>query len=107
VNKEHIGLSEGDLVSLLALVRTGKVSEAIAIVEAMPNPMDASVAFIELSSQTYRELRDVTSMVALGNAGTQFALLKAASCGDSVAAEKLKKYARMLAFNTAANCWPG
>jgi len=99
--------SEPDFASLLALVRTGKVVEAISIVEAIPDPMAASVAFIELSKQVYREFRDVSSMVALGNAGTQFALLKAASSENSADAEKFRNYARILAFNTAANCWPG
>jgi hypothetical protein len=95
------------LVSLLALVQTGKVAEAISIVEAIPNPMEASVAFIELSRQAYRELHDISSMVALGNAGTQFALSKAASSEDSADADKLRRSAKILAFNTAANCWPG
>ena len=98
---------EADFVALLSLVQTGKVAEAISIVEAIPNPMEASVAFLELSRQTYRELHDVSSMVALANAGTQFALLKAASAQEPADAEKLRKYAKTLAFNTAANCWPG
>jgi tetratricopeptide (TPR) repeat protein len=99
--------SEVDLVSLLALIQTGKVIEAISIVEANPNPMEASAAFIELSRQAYREVKDISSMVAIGNAGTQFALSKAASSENSADAEKLKKSARILAFNSAANCWPG
>ena len=107
MGKRDIGPSEVDLVSLLALVQTGKVAEAISIVEAIPNPMEASVAFIELSRQAYRELHDISSMVALGNAGTQFALSKAASSEDSADADQLRKSAKILAFNTAANCWPG
>ena len=83
MNKEDTSPSEADFVSLLAFVQTGKVVEAIAIVEAIPNPMEASVAFIELSKQTYRELQDISSMVALGHAGTQFALSKAASSENS------------------------
>jgi hypothetical protein len=107
MSKHDIGPSEVDFVSLLALVQAGKVAETISIVEAIPNPMEASVAFIELSRQAYREVKDISSMVALGNAGTQFALLKAASSENSEDAEKLRKYAKILAFNTAANCWPG
>jgi len=99
--------SETDFVSLLALVQAGKVVEAISIVEAIPNPTEASVAFIELSKKVYRELHDISSMIALGNAGTQFVLLKSGSSGNSTDAEKLRKYAKTLAFNTAANCWPG
>ena len=83
MNKEDTSPSEADFVPLLAFVQTGKVVEAIAIVEAIPNPMEASVAFIELSKQTYRELQDISSMVALGHAGTQFALSKAASSENS------------------------
>lgn len=107
MNQEGTSLNEMDLVSLLALVQTGKVADAIAVVKANPNPMEASAAFIELSKQTYRDLKDVSSMVALGNAGTQFAVSKAASSENSADAEKLRKYAKVLAFNTAANCWPG
>lgn len=107
MNKEDTSLNEMDLVSLLALVQTGKVADAIAVVKANPNPMEAAAAFIELSKQTYRDLKDVSSMVALGNAGTQFAVSKAASSENFADAEKLRKYAKVLAFNTAANCWPG
>lgn len=107
MNKEGTGLSEVDFDSLLALVQTGKVVEAIAIVEALPDPMEASIAFIELSRQAHREVKDVSSMLALGNAGTQFALLEAASSENLADAQRLKRYAKTLAFNTAANCWPG
>ena len=107
MSKEDIGPSEVDFISLLAFVQAGKVVEAISIVEAIPNPMEASVAFIELSRQAYREVKDISSMVALANAGTQFALLNAASSENAADAEKLRKYAKILAFNTAANCWPG
>ncbi len=106
-NEEDTSAREANLVSLLALVQTGKVVDAISRVEAISNPMEASGAFIELSRQVYRKLKNVSSMVALGNAGTEFALLKAASSGNSADAEKLKEYAKILAFNTAANCWPG
>jgi len=107
MNNEIISPGEPDFVSLLALVGNGKVIEAISIVEAIPDPMEAAIAFMELARRTYRELKDVSSMVTLANAGTQFALLKAASSENSADAEKLKKQARILAFNTAANCWPG
>jgi hypothetical protein len=107
MSDEHTRPGEADFVALLSLVQTGKVAEAISIVETIPNPMEASVAFIELSRQTYRELHDVSSMVALANAGTQFALLKAASSQEPADAGQLRKYARTLAYNTAANCWPG
>jgi hypothetical protein len=107
MSKENTGLNDLDFVSLLAFVQNGKVDEAIAIVKASPNPMEASMAFIELSRHTYRDLRDISSMVALASAGTQFALSKAASCEKSGDEEQLKRYAKVLAFNTAANCWPG
>lgn len=107
MNKEDTRPSEVDFATLLALVQTGKVVDAISIIEGISDPMDASVAFMELSKQTYRGLQDVSSMVALGNAGTQFALRKAASSENSADAEKLKTSAKTLAFNTAANCWPG
>lgn len=107
MHQEKLGPSEAHLASLLSLVQTGKVVEAISQLEANPNPMEAAVAFSELSKQTYRQLRNVSSMVALGNAGVHFALLKAASSTNSADAEQFKKYAKILAFNTAANCWPG
>jgi tetratricopeptide (TPR) repeat protein len=107
MNAEANGPSGVDFVSLLRFIRGGEVSEAISVLEAISNPTDASVAFIELARQVYRELKDVSSMIALGNAGTQFALLRAASSGNSAEAEKLRKDAKILAFNTAANCWPG
>ncbi len=104
---DNISSSQADLISLLALVQAGKVVEAISVLKAIPSPIEASLAFNELSQHTYRDLHDVSSMVALANAGTQFALLKAASFENSADSEKLKKSAKVLAFNAAANCWPG
>ena len=107
MHKEDMSPSEVDLDSLHALIQTGKAIEAISIIEAIPNPIEASAAFAELSRRTYRELQDVSSMVALGNAGTQFALRQASTSENSKDAEKLRTQAKTLAFNTAANCWPG
>ena len=107
MHQDKIGPSEAHLASLLALVQNGRVAEAISQLEANPNPMEAAVAFSELSRQTYRQLRNVSSMVALSNAGVQFALAKAASSANSADAAQFRKYAKILAFNTAANCWPG
>ena len=45
MNKEDTSPSEADFVPLLAFVQTGKVVEAIAIVEAIPNPMEAFGCF--------------------------------------------------------------
>ena len=96
-----------DSASLLALVQSGNLAEAISLVKTNANPTEASAAFIDLSRQTYRQLKDVSSMIALGNAGTQFALSQAAASESSADADKLKRNAKVLAFNTAANCWPG
>jgi hypothetical protein len=107
MHQEKIGPREAHLASLLALVQTGKVVEAISQLEANPNPMEAAAAVSELSTQTYRQLRNVSSMIALSNAGVQFALVKAARSANSADAEQFRKYAKILAFNTATNCWPG
>ena len=107
MNKKDISQSEVDFDFLLALVQAGKVAEAISIIEAIPNSIEVSAAFNELSKRTYCELKDVSSMVALANAGTQFALLRSATSDNSDDAEKLRTSAKILAFNTAANCWPG
>ena len=101
--KEDARLNEMNLSSLLALVESGNLPVAISSVKANPDPVEASAAFIELARQTYRQLKDVSSMVAIADAGTQFAL----SQGGTSNASKLKKNAKVLAFNTAANCWPG
>ena len=96
-----------DLPSLLALIQAGKLDEAIAVVKASPNASEASTAFLELSKQTYRDLHDVSSMIALADAGIEFALEKATAVSSDADAGQWKKSAEVLAFNSAANCWPG
>src|SRR5215467_14259029 len=102
--KEDARLNEMNLSSLLALVESGNLPVAISSVKANPDPVEASATFIELARQTYRQLKDVSSMVAIADAGTQFALSQG---GPSVDVGKLRRNAKVLAFNTAANCWPG
>lgn len=71
----------------------------------------------EVAAQRYKDMirilcfqkKDVSRMVMIGRAGIQFALDRAEQLKstDSQRAEELRGSAKQMAYNLAANCWPG
>jgi hypothetical protein len=106
--KKHLDPKQEDLLAraLEALDLRG-LSAAISIVESSENPLEAGILFAEFGRGLYRNRKDVASMIAVGDAGVAFCLQQAASATDAATAEQLKKRAKVIAFNTAANSWPG
>jgi tetratricopeptide (TPR) repeat protein len=83
------------------------VEQAVSIITSCGDPLEAGAAFAALGKVLYRDRKDVTAMIAVGEAGITFCLQKASSTVDAATAATLKKRARVIAYNTAANCWPG
>ena len=86
---------------------TDGASSAISIVKSMEDPIDAATAFADLGKALYRDRKDVESMIAVGGAAVKFCLDHANTATSTTIAEKLKKAAQSISYNTAANCWPG
>src|SRR5262249_32301615 len=83
------------------------VEQAVSIITSCSDPLEAGARFFALCKTLYRDRKDVTAMVAIGEAGITFCLQEARNAVDAATAATLKKRARGIAFNTAANCWPG
>jgi hypothetical protein len=83
------------------------IEEAVSVVTSCGDPLEAGRAFSELGKKLYRERKNVTAMIAIGEAGVAFCLRKANNAARTETATSLKKLARTIAFNTATNCWPG
>jgi hypothetical protein len=86
---------------------THAIAEAVSIITCCGDPIEAGAAFAALGKVLYRDRKDVTAMIAVGEAGVTFCLQEAGSAVDAATAAALRKRARGVAFNTAANCWPG
>ncbi len=71
----------------------------------------------EVAAQRYKDMirilcfqkKDVSRMVMIGRAGIQFALEQAEQMktAEPKRAEELRGLAKQMAYNLAANCWPG
>ena len=91
----------------LSALDANDIAQAVSVITSCGDPVEAGAAFAALGKVLYRDRKDVTAMIAIGEAGIAFCLQQAASAVDAATAAKLKKRARGIAFNTAANCWPG
>jgi hypothetical protein len=83
------------------------IERAVSIITSCGDSLEAGAAFSALGKALYRDRKDVTAMVVVGEAGVTFCLQEARSAMDAATAATLMKRARDIAFNTAANCWPG
>jgi len=83
------------------------IEQAVSVITSCGDPVEAGAAFAALGKALYRDRKDMTAMIAVGEAGVTFCLQEARTAVDAAATATLKKRARGIAFNTAANCWPG
>jgi hypothetical protein len=95
-----------DVASAFACVEQGRVDQAISIIERVGDHLQVAGAYAALVKKAYRELRDVASMLALAEAACRFCLREATEADETVAT-RLKQNAKTIAYNAAANCWPG
>jgi hypothetical protein len=95
------------LADALAAFDAKDVEQAISVITSGRDPLEAGAAFAALGKVLYRDRKDVTRMIAIGEAGVTFCLQEARSAADAATATKLKTRAKNIAYNTAANCWPG
>jgi hypothetical protein len=91
----------------LASIRRGDLTSAIGRVESSGEAEQVGADYARLIKVLYGEHKDVTSMVAVGKAAVRFHLRQSELERDVAAAVKLKTAAKTLAYNVAANCWPG
>jgi hypothetical protein len=83
------------------------VTEIVSSSASNADPKEGASMFVALVKYLYRERKDVPSMITAGEAGVKFCLEAAESATDEILAKDLKTSAKTIAYNTAANCWPG
>jgi hypothetical protein len=76
---------------------------------SISDPIEAAAAYAGLAAFLYKTRKDVGGMLDCGHAGIECLLAAAErkSRTDSALALQLETKAKSLAYNVAANCWPG
>jgi hypothetical protein len=101
-------LRKEDLVDvLIQMIRGQRANDAISVIDAHEDSTAAGAALNSTVKKLYRHYHDVTSMITAGEMGLAYCLRKAALESDDGKTRALKKLGKVIAFNTAANCWPG
>jgi hypothetical protein len=90
----------------LASIRSGDLTSAIGRVES-DDAEQVSANYTRLIKILYGQHKDVTNMAAVGKAAVRYHLRQSELARDVAATVKLKTAAKTLAYNVAANCWPG
>jgi hypothetical protein len=93
----------------LQCIESGDWAGAQRCLEQESDSEKVSEHYAELTKILYGKNKDVSAMVALGRAGVDYQLRQAERvvADDAALSLKLRTAAKTLAFNVAANCWPG
>jgi hypothetical protein len=91
----------------LASIRRSDLTSAIGRVESDAEAEQVSSDYTLLIKILYAQQKDVTNMAAVGKAAVRYHLRRSELARDVAATVKLKTAAKTLAYNVAANCWPG
>ncbi|HLK69457.1 MAG TPA: hypothetical protein VKU19_38765 [Bryobacteraceae bacterium] len=92
---------------LIQMIQDSRLSDLTLAIEAHEDPIAMGSAFASAVRRLYREYSDVSNMLVAGGTGLTYCLSKASRESDHLRARELKKLGRVIAFNTAVNCWPG
>jgi hypothetical protein len=92
---------------LIQMIRGRHGSDPISVIDTHEDPTAIGSALNSVVKKLYREYSDVTNMIVAGNIGLDYCLRKSAAESNEEKRRELKKLGKIIAFNTAANCWPG
>ena len=92
---------------VMRLVESGSFPAAISYLEAGKDAVTVSANYIRFAQSLYKERKDVSRMLDAARRGIAYSLDAAARNELEVTAARLKENAKTIAFNAAANCWPG
>lgn len=93
--------------TLVDLIRDQRLDEAFSIVDAVEDLTALRTALTGIVKSLYRDHHDVANMVVAGQAGVAYCLRRATDAPDEATARELKRLGKAIAYNSAANCWPG
>lgn len=89
------------------LLTAGNVSAAVATVTAIVDARAALEGLAKLCNRAYHDLKSVPTMTAVAWEAVGFGQTCASTAPDSESARQYKARVRAIAYNAAANCWPG
>jgi hypothetical protein len=92
---------------VMRLVESGNFLAAISYLEAGKDAVTVSANYIRFAQSLYKERKDVSRMLDAARRGIAYSVDAAARNELEVTAARLKENAKTIAFNAAANCWPG
>jgi hypothetical protein len=105
---KHIGPElDALLARILRIIDANGIDNAISVIRSNGDPQASGRVFSEISKILYRDRKDVAGMIAVAEAGVTFCLQEALRGKEETTTGTLKKLAKVIAFNSAANCWPG
>jgi hypothetical protein len=80
-----------------------------SVLEADADAAEVAQRYADLAQALYHQRKNVTQMLAVAKAGIAYCLNAAeqAATQDPAAAATLKTKAKVIAYNAAANSWPG
>jgi hypothetical protein len=93
----------------LKYIESGDLASAQHCLESESDSEKVSGYYAHLTKTLYTKNKDILGMLALGRAGIDYQLRQAerVAAGDVALSVRLRTEAKTLAFNVAANCWPG
>ena len=89
------------------LLTAGNVSGAVAAITASVDAQAALESLAQLCKRAYRDLKSVPAMTAVAWEAVGFGQRCASTSPDSESSRRYKARVRAIAYNAAANCWPG
>jgi hypothetical protein len=97
--------SKQALLEALRLADSNELTAMRSVLEAGADAAEIAQRYADVAQALYRERKNVTQMLTVAKAGITYCLSAAAK--DPAAAATLKTKAKALAYNAAANSWPG
>jgi hypothetical protein len=102
-------VSKQTLSKALGYAASNDLAAMRSVLEADADAAEIAQRYADVAQALYREHRNVTQMLAVAKAGIAYCLGAAerAAAKDPAAAAMLKTKAKVIAYNAAANSWPG
>jgi len=94
-------------IEVMRLVDSGDLPAAFSFLEVDKDAVKVSASYIRLVHWLYNESKDVSRMLVAARRGIGYSLEAAGRETAAATAATLKENAKIIAFNAAANCWPG
>jgi len=83
------------------------VENSIRELTSLSGAVEAASGFVRLGKEYYKKQKDIGGVIAIGEAGVRFCIESANAAPDVETATSLRTFAKTIAYNAAANCWPG